>query len=172
MRNIFIGMMWVFLNFHLDLGDMRIGLIPSFIGYYFIIRGLGELADFSPHFRNSISFVRIAFGYSIFVYILDLIGAIPPDTLIAIILGAISMILSFVMSYKVVMGIKDIEAEQHRVLNSTKLLSALKILIIFSFTSIFLSFDPLLVIIGVIAYFIIVIYYLYQFSKTKNIYLS
>lgn len=33
MRNIFIGFLFVFLDFNLSLGTSQIGLIPDFVGY-------------------------------------------------------------------------------------------------------------------------------------------
>ena len=53
MNNIFIGFIFVFLDFNLDLGSSRIGLIPDFIGYVLIYQGLKELSGQSRRFSNA-----------------------------------------------------------------------------------------------------------------------
>ena len=38
-------MLLVFLDFSINLGRIRIGLIPDFIGYIIMVKGLSELSD-------------------------------------------------------------------------------------------------------------------------------
>ena len=50
MRQIFWGMLFLFLDFNLNLGSSSIGLIPDFAGCIFLIRGLDALAGESVRF--------------------------------------------------------------------------------------------------------------------------
>lgn len=37
MKNFFIGMIFIFLNFNLTFNGHIIGLLPGFVGYYFVL---------------------------------------------------------------------------------------------------------------------------------------
>ena len=53
MRNIFVGLLFIFLDFNLDFGTTRVGLIPDFIGYIMVFQGLKELIFLSEHFAKA-----------------------------------------------------------------------------------------------------------------------
>jgi hypothetical protein len=50
MKNLFIGFIFVFLDFNLNISNSKIGLIPDFIGYLIIINGLMDMSEESTRF--------------------------------------------------------------------------------------------------------------------------
>lgn len=56
MSNIFIGALFVFLNFTININGIKIGLIPDFIGYIIMVKGLAELENESPYFLKAKGF--------------------------------------------------------------------------------------------------------------------
>ncbi len=171
MKKIFIGMLLVFLNFDINIGSIKIGLIPSFLGYIYMFNGLSEIKYLSDKFLKTMPYVKVMAIYSVILYAMDLLSIshlIPQP--ISFILGLASTVLSFFISYSIIMGIKDIEILKMQDLNSDKLYSTWKLLVIFTSMT-FLSYVfPALALIFIMISFIIVIYYLYIFNITKNLF--
>lgn len=171
MKNIFLGMLFVFLNFHLDIETIRIGLIPTFLGYIFMAYGLSQLAGYSSVFSSVLPYVRIMVLYSGICYVLDITGlSFSMGEPINYILSIIATFASLFISYRIIAGIKDVEARRAQSLNSGQLYFAWKLLAIFSGIVYLMYIIPVLALISVIAVFITGIYYLYVFSQTKNLF--
>lgn len=123
MRTIFYGLIFIYLNFQLNLGDSTIGLIPSFAGYWLMLKGLTDLSDESEHF---VRLQPIAFGmgiYTLVLYILDLIGFTNNTGLPAMLLGLVGIALSLYMSYYLVQGVREMEQSYAADLNGEQLQS-------------------------------------------------
>ena len=45
MRAIFVGFLFIFFNLNITAGDSVIGLIPNFVGYILLVRGIKELEN-------------------------------------------------------------------------------------------------------------------------------
>lgn len=171
MQNIFIGMLFVFLNFSLDIGSLRIGLIPTFLGYIYIAKGLLEVTGFSDNFSKVAPYVKGMVVYSGICYAMDLLGisfiiGMPID----FVLGLISTVVSLFISHGIIMGIRDIEIAKVQNLNAGQLYSTWKLLAIVSLAVYLLYIIPVLAVICMIAGFMIAVYYLSIFNKTKNLY--
>ena len=169
-NSIFTGMLLVFLNFHLNINSSKIGLIPDFLGYYYILKGLTELDGLSGHFSVAAPYTRGMIAFSSLCYAMDLFGI---SSLIVVgiplifVLGVTSSIISLVISYNIILGIKDIEIFRGQALNSRRLHSAWKLMAFFSLLPYALLFFPPLDTISTIIGFIIAIHYLYTFNTTK-----
>jgi Archaeal/vacuolar-type H+-ATPase subunit I len=188
MRNIFIGMILVFLNFDITLGSSKIGLIPSFIGYAYMYFGVLELSEYSHKFVKIAPVIKVMAIYTGFMYLIDLLGfsasfeipfgfgsfldvGVPLEfILFSVLLGLISTFVSLFISYEIIQGIKDIESVKMKDLNSGQLLSTWKILAVFSLLTFVLLIIPELAIICIIVIVIVDIYYLFVFNKSKNLY--
>jgi len=171
MKDILIGMLLVFLNFNLDLDSSRIGLIPTFLGYIFMVRGLSELTGRSNRFSHVMPFAKGMIVYSAVCYLLDLFGITSTlGGLISFALGLITTIISLYISHGIIMGIKDIETMNAKNLNSEQLYSTWKLLALFSLITYMLFFIPALAIVSTIISLIIGLYYLFVFNKTKNLF--
>jgi len=171
MQKIFIGMLLVFLNFNINVGASKIGLIPDFIGYFYMLKGACELWSFSRRFSEITSYITGMTGFSALCYVVDLFGISAYTNLpITLFLGLISTFLSLFISYKIIMGIKEIELNHGEDLNSGQLYSTWQISAVCSLLSFALFFSAMLVAIGAIVAFIAKICYLYLFHKTKNLF--
>lgn len=164
-------MLLVFLNFNLDIGASRIGLIPSFLGYIFMLNGIAELTQLSGRFISVRPYIIIMTVYSGIFYIMDLLGVSAMiSELAALGLGLLSTVMSLVISYHIVMGIREIESTKIMDLHAEKLYSTWKILAVFSLIGYVLLVIPVLAIVSMVAGLIVGIYYLYIFNQTKNLY--
>lgn len=74
MYKIIIGMFFIAFNFPIKIEYVIIGLIPDFVGYLLIRRGLGELPDEENHFQEAYKGTTAAIAYSAVIYGLDLFG--------------------------------------------------------------------------------------------------
>lgn len=172
MSKIFMGMLLVFLDFNLDIGAIRIGLIPDFLGYIFILQGLAQLADKSERFSKVRPF---AFGMLIFTAIHYLFGLLGISVTLGIadyLLSFLSTLVSLYIAYGIVMGAKDIESANGQNLGSAQLLSRWKLLAILSVLVYFLFLIPVLNLVCIIASIVIGIVFLVALYRTKNLYNS
>lgn len=71
MKRIFIGLVFILLNLNIDIGSVRIGFIPDFLGYIMIYKGLGELRDKSEDFNNAKRFAFL-WRFTAELYILSI----------------------------------------------------------------------------------------------------
>lgn len=173
MRNIFIGMLLVFLDFNFDFDTSRIGLIPDFIGYIFIIKGLAEMTEKSSRFAKVRPHAIGMLIYTAILYVMDVFGASAAlEVWAAFVVGLVSTIISLYISYNIVMGVGDMQRVQERQLNADGLYFMWKLLAVFSIGSIITLWIPLLNIISIIVAIIITICFLVSFNKTKNLYYS
>ena len=172
MKNIFIGMIFVFINLNLDIDTTRIGLIPTFVGYIFMVRGLSELVGISDRFLKVKPFAIGMAIYSIVLYALDLLGiSLALGWSFSYILSLISSAVSLFISYGIIMGIKDIEIMRLKELNSERLYTAWKLLAFTSIAShLLIVIVPMLAFMSTVISLIIGVYYLFVFNETKNLY--
>lgn len=171
LRNIFIGLLWVFLDFNLDLGTIRIGLIPDFVGYIFIIKGLEEMASQSTFFSKTKPFATGMLVFTSILYALDLFGlALVYNPMMGLVLGLVSTAISLYITYNIVMGVSDMEKMQERNLNGFQLYNMWKVLAILNIVMYILLFIPALGLMAFIALLIVNIMFLVAFNKSKNLY--
>ena len=171
MKSIFTGMLLVFLNFNLDFNATRIGLIPTFLGYIFMVRGLSELAGFSSQFSKVTPYSKGMIAYSATCYAMDLFGISSMlGEVLSFALALTTTIVSLFISHGIILGIREVETTRVQNLNSDQLYSTWKLLVFFSLISYVLFLIPVLAIVSIIISFIIGVYYLFVFNKTKNLF--
>lgn len=166
MENFFIGMIFIFLNFNLTVSNHVIGLIPAFVGYIFVRRGIKEFEGSVPAFNKIENFVKLMIAVSLVIYVMDFL---------AINIGAMYFIVSVVMmaaniytSFNVTEGVLYLEKTKDADLLGGELRRMWKIMIITLCASTVTVFIPLLNIIAVLAYFVCCVLFLVAFNKTKN----
>lgn len=171
MNILFIGLIFVFLDFNLNLGSVQIGLIPDFIGYILMMKGLDELSDYGENFLKSRPMVIGMAIYTGLLYALSLFGMSSVfGGVLSFILGLVSTIVSLYITYLLVIGIKDIENLQSRSLQSESLYMAWKVLAILSVVIYLAVLIPALGIFCLIAGLIVNIYFLVLFNRSKNLF--
>ncbi|MGI5971976.1 MAG: hypothetical protein ACOX7P_09710 [Oscillospiraceae bacterium] len=170
MRNIFIGLMLVFIDFNLNIGSSQIGLIPDFAGYIVLAAGLREMAGESNMFAKAGPFASGMAVYTGIIYLMDLFGVSASLGVFSYFLGLISTAVSLYISYCIVLGVKDMESKYGCFLNGPSLNSAWTLLAIFSLISFLLLFIPVMGVISIIVSFVAAICFLVAFNKSKNLY--
>lgn len=173
MQNIFIGMLLVLLNFNLDINTIRIGLIPTFLGYIFMFLGANDMTSYSNRFSKVKPLIAVMIVYSLITYFMDLFGiTYQMHIALSIIIGLVLTVMSLVISHMIISGIQEIEVTRQQNLETGKLYSAWVWLAILTVAVYFLALIPssAMIVICIIAGFIIVIYYLVVFNRTKQLF--
>ena len=185
MGKIFVGMIFVFLDFHITLsggaqgGVFRIGLIPDFVGYAIMLSGLKELKGLSERFTQVRPLVIGMIVFSAIEYLMNLLGightvtfmhALTVIDYIVLAFVIILTVVSFLISYNIIMGIKDIEVSKTVFLNSDALYLVWKLKVIFVIATYVLVMIPLLALISIIIGLGIKICFLCFFYKTKRMF--
>jgi len=170
MSNIFTGMLLVFLDFNLNIGRSTIGLIPDFIGYIIVDKGLAELADESYRFAKARGFAKGMAVYTGILYFMDLLGITNDNSAGAFILGLVSTLISLYISYSVVKGIEDMEVSRGKGLNAVSLNSAWKMNACFSLAAYLLILIPFLSVICMLVSLVAAIVFLVALNKSKKLY--
>ena len=111
MRQIFWGMLFLFLDFNLTVKHSLIGLIPDFVGCIFLIRGLDLLRGESIRFVQARPWALAAAVYTGFTWLLDLLR-LNLTGIFSLLLGLGNLALSIYLSWLIVQGI--LQTEQSR----------------------------------------------------------
>jgi hypothetical protein len=170
MKNIFIGFILIFLDFSLNLGNSKIGLIPDFIGYIVMISGLEEMAEKSTLFINVKPYVTGMAVYTGILYLLDLVGVSVSLGVLTYVLAITSSAISLYISYNIVMGVIDMEGKYNTSLNGDSLKSTWLLLVVFNVLTFVSWLIPSFAIIFIIMSFIVSICFLVSFNYSKNLY--
>lgn len=170
MKKIFIGFLLIFLDFDLNLGNSKIGLIPDFIGYIVMINGLLEMEGESPLFIKVKSFATLMAVYTGILYFMDLVGISTASGSLSIILGITSTVISLYISWNIIMSVKDMEEKYNASLNGNSLKSTWTILAIFNILNFVFILIPALAILCIVVSFIVAICFLAAFNNSKNLY--
>lgn len=170
MRNIMIGFLLVFLDFNLNINASKIGLLPDFIGYIIMGKGLLEMAGDSSLFMKAKPFVSAMAVYSGILYFMDLFGMSVSLGGLSYILSIISVFASLYISYQIVMGVVEMEAKYNINLNAANLRSTWIIFACFNVMTPLSILVPLITLVFIIISFILAICFLISFNRSKNLY--
>jgi hypothetical protein len=170
MKNIFIGLLLIFLDFHLNLGNSKIGLLPDFIGYFILSSGLFDMAEESPLFLKVKPHATGMAIYSAILYFMDLVGFTAELGVFSYLLAILSTIVSLYISYHIVMGVKEMEENRNALFNAQSLKSTWTVLAVFSILSLLSLPIPALAIISILVTIVTAICFLVAFSRSKNLY--
>jgi hypothetical protein len=98
MKKIVLGLVFVLINFNITLDNVIINLIPSFIGYYFIMNACVLLADktSNDHYLEARKHALLLFVITLFTFVLDLIGLSAISPVFSIAVGLLNLVLSLI----------------------------------------------------------------------------
>ncbi len=167
MNNLFRGMIFIFININLTLGNSKIDILPDFIGFFMLVKGLEELYNQSDNFIKIKPFATGLGVYTLIVFLLNLFGIGYGLEYVA---GIVYTILLIYVTYTIIIGIMDIEKSFNISLDSERLMSSWKIMTIFNILIFIVIFIPFLNFIFLIFSIVFTIAYLVSFNRTKNLY--
>lgn len=173
MGKLYIGLLFVFFEFSIPAGNMILELIPTFVGYLFILLGIEELTYLSDRFRKIKPMVIVLFFYHAIMFLLNMIiGKRMPTSMILMVLAVVSVYCSFYVVYCIIMGLKHAEDTHLRCnLNSLQLYRFWNLWVISVVGTYFAMFTlQQLVNIGMFLSFISNILFMFAFSKAKEKY--
>ncbi len=170
MIQMLIGFVFVFLDFDITHNISKIGLLPDFIGYIFLYKGLQELAKDSPLFKKMKPYTIGMAIYTGILYFCDLKGFTLYLGGYSLILRVISFIFSLYISYKIIMGIIKIEEVNESDLNGDTLKRIWIQRTIFAVLTIMFVFIFKVYIILNVLTAALSIYFLFEFKKAKRLY--
>ena len=167
MKNFFIGMIFIFLNFNLTFNGHIIGLLPGFVGYYFVLEGIKSFNGEIPAFEKIKQLCTIMIAVYAVVYALDLLAV--NLGFLGIVIGFAMLAANLYMSFHLTEGFIYIEKTKLIDLGAADLREKWKLFCIMMCASTVLVYVPLVNIFAIIANAVCSILFLVQFNKTKNL---
>ena len=167
MKNFFIGMIFIFLNFNLTFNGHIIGLLPGFVGYYFVLEGIKSFNGEIPAFEKIKQLCTIMIAVYAVVYALDLLAV--SLGFLGVVIGFAMLAANLYMSFHLTEGFLYIEKTKLIDLGAADLREKWKLFCIMMCASTVLIYVPLVNIIAIIANAVFSILFLVQFNKTKNL---
>jgi len=169
MDKIFLGLLFVLLDVNINIGASSIEILPDFVGYILLIKGLAEVMEYSEEFKDAQNLSKGMVFYSAIVFVLDII-AVLKHPVFTIILALISTAGSLVAARSIIKGMQRIEICQMKNLMTDVLMKYWQYLALFSVAGVILSFVGLLGAILVLVALIFAIIFLVKFSNSRNLY--
>lgn len=174
MKKFLVGFFFIFFDFWLNLGTMKIGLIPAVVGYILLIQGIGEMAAESPRFGKVRVPTIIMAAWTGISWVLDLSGLTVTVSggaaIISLLLAVAAAVISYWISYNIVAGIGDIEMANGVDLHAGKLKAMWLVLVVCNLCSLISLLAPALTIILVLVMLVALIAFLCFFAQTKTLY--
>lgn len=171
MRNIFVGLLFIFLDFNLTIDQVIIGLIPDFIGYYILRKGLIELSFLgeSVRFEKIKPMATFMIYFTSILYIFDLLGFTQSLGIAQRLIGLISLSIYFWILYQIILGIMDMQEKYLLDLNGKRLLKLWKIMALLNVIS-FILIQFYFIISIAFLNFVATICFLIVLNQTRSIY--
>lgn len=173
MKKLFWGFIFIFIDFHLDFNAVRIGLIPTFVGYLLFLGGISELREESPCFEKVRVPAIIMTVYTGILYVFDLFGlGLTMPAIISIITELIFCVLSYYISYHIIKGVMEIETQNACSLDAPRLMTAWTVLVVSHAISYVSAFAELagIAVAMLLVFLVCLICFLCFFGHTKNLY--
>ena len=168
MNYIFWGFFFIILDFNITSGYTIIGLLPTFVGYILLLKGLRIIEKLSPRFAKVQSLTIVMAVYTGILYLGNLMGMSGQMYGLSLLLVLASIIVGLYIQFNIAMGIKDIEMTHSVILNADTLILLWKFVALgtaLSYIGLFIPpFGVLTIILAVVAN-LIFLYYLYQSKK-------
>ena len=170
MRNIFIGFFLIFLDLNLTFDTSVLGLLPDFVGYLFLLRGLKELEARSTRFVQIRPFVIGMVIYSAVIYVLDLLGISVQLDWLGLLIGIVGTVVSLYISYVIIQGVREMETGYGVDLNGQQLESLWKIMAIVQMLVYVGAFLPILLMLFAIVGVVLSILFLIAWNHARKRY--
>ena len=170
MQNIFLGFLFEMLDFNLDIGASTIGLIPDFIGFWLLNKGMSELSTESDIFSRKSGLALILMACSLVIYVIDLLGL--SLGLLGPIIGIAMTIAKLYLEYQVLMGMFELEEYNHTHLGADDCKTKWIFVMVMNLLNIVLIWIPFINIVCLIIAFIMGIVFLVSVNTFKNNYLE
>ena len=168
MQKVFIGILLILLDFHLEFSTGHLGLIPDFIGYFVLLLGLRQLAEDGPSFKRAIP-AAIGIGiYSFFLWVADLFGFAATQSPMVIFCEILSVFLALYVTRLVVEGVGELASATGEDLHYKKLKIDWYVMAVFQTLSFSWLFFPALATVCVIISAVDTLLFLFALHKSRR----
>ena len=165
MNKIFWGLIFIFVNINLGALD----ILPNFVGYLLVSSGMKEVEESQTFASRTV--VDGTALYAIAVWIMTLLGMAQGG--LGIVLGVIGLILQLMVTYRIVLGVEELEPVCECDLGSEALRRGWTVMAVSSAGGYVLGLTvPPLAVPALIVAFAAMIYYIVRFYQSKEAYLA
>lgn len=168
MNNIFLGFIFILFDFTLNFNESTLSLMPAFVGYWFLGKGLVELQGRSESITKAIPLAKFMIVFSAITWLINLFAI--QLGLVGTAIGLVETVFSIYVSYLVVVGIKEVEEYHQADLQANKLKQAWLMSTICRLCVGLLIWVPFLILIVIVVAFAIHIYFMVALNNTKKAY--
>ncbi len=170
MNKLFWGLFFLYLDFNLNLGEMTLGLLPDFVGYFLLVQGFEELAGESPWFSRGKPFALGMTVYSAVLYVMNLMAARVSDSVVIWLMTLAVVAVQLYIGYCLVKGIMDMEQRRDWSLEGQQLWGLWMAMAVVSVMGTLLMIVPLVGGLAALGAGIMAVCFLICFYKTKKRY--
>lgn len=123
MKELFVGLLFVFLDVNVGIQNHILDVLPDFVGYLLMQRGLEKLSEESRYFEKARPLALGMTVYSAVLYVMDIMAATVQARFVSFCLGLAAMVCSLLMGFWTVSGVQDMEHRRGWDLEGEKLRS-------------------------------------------------
>lgn len=169
MKLVFWGLIFLFFNFDLHVGNSTITLLPAFAGYAMIYVGLGEVVE-CERFQEVRPEAKWAAIYSAVIWILNCTGLFVSGVIarvLAIVLSIVGLVFQIYITYYIAKGVCELEEDYDLILYAKELMFSWKVVLVCLIVSQILAWlnAGVLALITLIVFLIAAIGYVVLFYK-------
>jgi hypothetical protein len=109
MKKIVLGLVFVLFNFNITLDNVVINLIPTFLGYFFIMNACVRLADETSNdlYLETRKYALLLFVISLFIFVLDLLGLGAISPIFSLAVGILNLVLFLVFLQRLTQSVSQ-----------------------------------------------------------------
>ncbi len=170
MKRIVLGLVFILFNFNLTLGNVIINLIPSFIGYYFIMNACVILAEKTQneHYLETRKMALLLFVINLFTFVLDLIGLSSVNPYFSAAIGILNLILSLVFLSRLTQSITTTTPFDLDEAWITKLRSLFKWIVVLDILGFVLLIVPMIALMVLVVAMVFHVLYIIQINQLNQ----
>jgi len=127
MKKFAIGFLLIFLNFNLNFNQFSLNVLPDFVGYYLLLKGMAEMETENPRFAAPRVFATGMVIYTAILWIGNLLGV--SGGLLVMVLNLIALVVHFYIAWVLVCALREVEAAHQADLYGAVLAKRWKILL-------------------------------------------
>lgn len=151
MNRLFWGLFFVVLDFNLNLGSAKIGLLPDFVGWYLLMKGMETLAEENRYFDRSRHWAFGLMLLNLVLYGADLLNPTSMNAVMLWLLGLAGFCVGMYVLSKMIRGIRQMEEDHQWELQGEKLRAMWMIQAVMGAISHLFSWMPLIGVFAMIA---------------------
>lgn len=170
MKELFLGMLFVFLDVNVGIQDHILDVLPDFVGYLIMQRGLFNLSDESRYFEKARPVAMGMTVYSVVLYVMDIMATTIHDRFVSFCLGLAAMVCSLLIGFWIVSGVRDMERSRNWNLEGEKLHSLWLYAAVIQCIAYLCGWIPLVGQVGAVGAVVMYVCFLVAFYRSESLY--